>query len=306
MVTQLHSKSYLTTQFLARYFLSIDVGDKIKTVSDFLAEFDSSRGTIQNSIEFLRESGAIEFTVHGKMGKVLKAKNIPLLMKYADINFFVGVMPLPYSKMYEGLSTGIIEVMTRNLKIATSLAFMRGALKRIELVKEGRYDFAIVSKFASNEYLKNNPDSIEVAIDFGEESFLKGHILIFADSTKNNIEQGMKVAIDYDSIDQSKLTLRAVGDLEVELVPLTYSQFAERLSDKTIDAAVWNEDEALRSLKEFKKIPCNQELKENTVAVLIVDKKRKELVKILQEAINISEILEIQNQVAIDERLPQY
>lgn len=302
----LHSKSYTVTQYLARYFLSIDVGTRILTVTEFLESVDVARGTIQNGLQILKDAKAIQLSSHGKMGTFLSSKNKRVLMSFAGMSFIVGVMPLPYSKLYEGLSSGIIECMSTEIKLPVNMAYMRGAQKRIELVLDGRYDFAIVSMYAAKEFAAKKPNLIQIAADFGSKSYLKGHTLILTDFTKHRIEPGMRVAIDYDSIDQTQLTLNACKGINVTLVPLSYTQFTTSLINKTVDAAIWNADEIDRSLNGLKTVDIEMDTLDNTVAVMVVSSQRDELAKIISESLILADVLKIQNEVCAGSRIPQY
>ncbi|MBW9212990.1 MULTISPECIES: GntR family transcriptional regulator YhfZ [Terrabacteria group] len=306
MIEELHSKSYQATVYLARYFLSIDINTKIKTVSEILEDVDFARGTIQNAIELLRESKAITLISHGKMGKRLLDKNIDLLMKFADINFIIGVMPLPYSKRYEGLSTGIIKELKNKLSVPATMAYMRGALKRIEMVISGRYDFAIISKYALNKFNNLNNNQLSIIANFGIDSFVSDHVLVFSDSTKVQIEDGMRIGIDYDSIDQAELTLLEIREKSVHLIPLSYTQFLSSIEDGTIDGVIWNADEVIHPEKQYKIVPLSRNNKDNTIAVMVTKSSMVETTKILSKLIDVNEIINTQRKVLKGEMLPEY
>lgn len=302
----LHSKSYTVTQNLANYFISLDEGVRILTISEFLERIDVARGTIQNSLNILKESNAIQLSSRGKLGTFLDSKDNNLLMKFAGIDFIVGVMPLPYTKIYEGLSTGIIETMSKSINVPVYMGYMRGAQKRIELVRMGRYDFAVVSKYAALEYQEYNPDAITIAKNFGKHSYLKGHTLVLRDPKFNGIETGMRVAIDYDSIDQSTLTLNAIEGISVKLIPMSYTQFGSSLHSNQIDAMIWNKDEVAISLDGFKQVDIKTEALENTEAVLVVANERLEMFKLISDGLVKEEVLSIQSDIETGKRMPQY
>ena len=143
---KLLSKNGLSTMALAKEFMSCDIGSKIPTVSELNEKIGLARGTIQNSIKFLQDNGAIKLESKGHLGTYLISKNTLILLAFAGITSIVGVMPLPYSKKYEGLATGLIVTMENQYSIPASMAYMRGAENRIAMLLAERYDFAIVSK----------------------------------------------------------------------------------------------------------------------------------------------------------------
>ena len=214
--SSLISKNALVVEHLSKYFIGVEDNSRIKTISELENEIIAARGTIQNSMNLLKIAGAITLKPRGHLGTFLISKDLSLLLRYANISFIVGVMPLPYSKLYEGLSTGLLHTMENKLNIPVNMAYMRGASRRIEMMLNGRYDFAILSKFAALDYLQHN-DDIEIITEFEPGSFLNKHVVMFNTPDKQVIEDGMRVGIDYDSIDQAALTLEVSKPLNVKL-----------------------------------------------------------------------------------------
>ena len=111
MPYNLVTKNAHTVRELAKYFITVEENSRIVTVSEFESMIDTARGTIQNSLKVLSEANAITLVSRGHLGTFLIHKNLSLLLNFAGITFLVGVMPLPYSKLYEGLSTGLVQTM---------------------------------------------------------------------------------------------------------------------------------------------------------------------------------------------------
>lgn len=302
---KLNSKNSLTIKKLAKEFLSISENERIKTITEYSEIINVARGTIQNSLKVLIDDGAIEIQSKGHLGSFLIKKDFQKLLNFADIKFIAGVMPLPYSKRYEGLSTGILSEMESKLNIPVNMSYMRGARKRIEMVIDERYDFAITSKYAALEYIKENND-IEIIIEFGEHSFLSKHLLITLDKHFTEIKDGMRVGIDYASIDQSKLTLNAINGKNVKLIEINYNLLIQNLLDLKIDLAIWNGDEVQNKYENVYLKDINEYNDDNTIAVLLVKKDRNDLKKIIKDSINIDKILEIQNLVIENKIIPSY
>lgn len=305
-MNRLHSKSFTVTSYLATYFISVEKGSRINTVSDFSKRIEVGMGTIQSSLKVLKDSKAINLISRGQLGTFLKDKDITKLLKFANIESLVGVMPLPYTKLYEGLSTGIIENLSNSLYLPTHMAYMRGAKKRIEMVNDGLYAFAIVSKFAALEFLEENPGTINILINFGPNSFLTGHHLVLYDDKYDQIEDGMRVAIDYDSIDQYKLTLKACENKDVTFVPMSYSNFYSSLDNNEIDCMIWNSDENTSNLKPYKTVMIDVDDDSNTEAVLVAHSDRVEIISLIDLMLDKDKVLTIQKEVVAGQRIPQY
>lgn len=299
------TKNAQAIEYIAKYFILQDVGSRIFTISQFEENINVARGTIQNSIKMLTSIGAVTIKSHGHLGSYLVHKDSKLLLQFAGINFIVGVMPLPYSRIYEGLSTALLFTMENESNIPVNMAYMRGAQRRIQMVLNQRYDFAVISKFAADNYLNDNHD-IEIIKEFKPGSYLSKHVLMLSDPNCSEIQDGMKVGIDYDSIDQSLLTKEACKGKNVEFIHVSYTQLLEKIISKEIDATVWNGDEIDTKLIEFHTIPLVLEADDNTRAVVIVDSKRSELKKILNDLINEKEVERIQKLVIDGTIIPSY
>lgn len=305
MKQQLMSKNGVASMKLAKDFLSKNEGDKILTFSELSEILGVARGTVQNAVKFLQKNHAIELESRGHLGTFLKNKNMKVLLEIADVKFLGGVMPLPYSKQYEGLATGLIKAMENEYDIPVNLAYMRGAKRRIEMLVFGRYDFAVVSKYAALESIKEH-SQIVIAKDFGPKSFLNHHVVVFSDSNKHEIEDGMRIGIDHDSIDQSSLTLKACENKDVKFVKVEYSQILKKIKSNEIDAAVWNEDEIKDYLMDVNYRELNTDSDSDTAAVLVVNKERVELIQLIDELIDIRTVLSIQHLVKSDKMTPSY
>ena len=302
---ELLSKNGTATMKLSRELLSYSIGDRIPTITEFSSQISLARGTIQNAMKNLINSGAVAIESKGHMGSYLVRKNNTLLLEFAGITYLVGAMPLPYSKRYEGLASGIIISSENRNNTPLNLAYMRGAKNRMSMVDYGRYDFAIVSRFAAEKYFKEK-GTLEIVLFFGRESYTGKHVLMLHDSRKDSISSGMKVGIDEDSYDQIELTKIVCRDKKVEYVPIEYSRTIECVQNGDIDATVMNVDEVTD-----KKVPIHYvDIKDydynNTEAVIVSSKEHKEIGSLLKEQIDIETVLNVQKLILEDKIIPRY
>lgn len=302
----LMKKSGRAVSFLAGELLKIGVGDRIPTFSQLAERRDFSRGTLQNAMAALEQLGAASLEKHGHMGTLLVGKNTDLLLDCAGVNYVSGTMPLPYTKCYEGLATGLFNTISERSRMSVDIAYMRGSEKRIQAVMAGRYDFAVTSRLSARKALERGME-IELLRDFGPESYLKGQSLIFRDREATEITPGMRVGVDDTSLDHMELTYDVIGDTPVTLVHINYSQIFTLLERGEIDAAVWNLDTVLehRPNINYKKLNLSRGNDENT-AVLVVSTRRAAIRAVLNEYLDVDAILEQQRQVIAHERYPNY
>ncbi|WP_040212533.1 GntR family transcriptional regulator YhfZ [Clostridium polynesiense] len=303
---KLMQKNGIITVKIAREMLSKDQGDRIKTVAQLAEDYGTARGTIQCALKFLQDYKAVTLEPRGHLGTFITFIDYLKLLDVADIKTILGVMPLPYSKVYEGLATGLYNTLaTSNLSIG--LAYMRGANFRIEALMEERYDFAVISKLAA-EYYIDKGYSIEIISEFGNYTYVNEHIIIFSDSTKNAIEDGMRIGMDDSSLDQVLLTKFHTKDKQVKFVPLIYSQILNSVVKGKIDAAIWNKDDLQDRNINVHYTPINNEnfYYKDTNAVIVANSKNSSFNKLLKKFIFKDKVLELQDKVIKGELIPNY
>lgn len=302
------SKQGLILQKLAEELLFIELDERLPKVSDFSEQFEVGRGTIQTALKILENDNCIKLEPRGHLGTFLRDKSIPDLIKYSGSNQIQGVMPLPYSKKYEGLATGFTSEL-EDLGLTLNIAFMRGSKPRIDGVKEGRYDFALLSKCSALEELDGDKSSsLNIAAEFGEKTYVSGHAIIFANPEHKKLENGMKIGIDSFSNDQKKLTLAEAEGLEIDYLELNYMHLIQHLKARTIDATIWNMDEI--DSESFNIQPLSSKgarayEKKMNEAVCVIKKQNRKMAYILN-LLNTKKIVEIQGKVIKGDIIPKY
>ena len=302
----LYQKIGVTIEKLALDLLSKNVGDRIQPISQYQEDFAVSRGTIQNAIRYLEEAGAVNLTHHGHQGTYIAGLDYGKLQENCLRKGLMGIMPLPYSATYEGFATAIYEQL-KDLRF--NMAYARGAAGRIDLVVSGAYQFAVSSQYAA-EYAIDSGKEIEVVLNFGTGSFLSQHVLLLRDVTMDGIVDGMRVAYDSDSLDQSKITQNLVKGKKVELVGIRTQQTIAALRAGIIDAGVWNYDDILENhhLEELKVVflDASEYNKLFSTAVLLVRKDGGYLKEVLKQYIDVKQPIEILEDVRNGRRTPSY
>ena len=300
----LYQKIGVTIEKLALDLLSKNVGDRIQPISQYQEDFAVSRGTIQNAIRYLEEAGAVNLTHHGHQGTYIAGLDYGKLQENCLRKGLMGIMPLPYSATYEGFATAIYEQL-KDLRF--NMAYARGAAGRIDLVVSGAYQFAVSSQYAA-EYAIDSGKEIEVVLNFGTGSFLSQHVLLLRDVTMDGIVDGMRVAYDSDSLDQSKITQNLVKGKKVELVGIRTQQTIAALRAGIIDAGVWNYDDILENhhLEELKVVflDASEYNKLFSTAVLLVRKDGGYLKEVLKKYVK--QTMEILEDVRNGRRTPSY
>lgn len=304
--TKLLQKNGLVAMKLARELITMSVGDRIRTIADYSEKYDTARGTVQSAIKLLEEHRAIGLEPRGHLGTFISHIDYEVLWVFTDLGVIAGVMPLPYSKLYEGLATGLYKAAGKK-QFPFSLAYMRGSEPRTRALMGGRYDFAIVSKLAAM-YEINNGAGIEIALEFGRNSYVNEHVVMFSNPDKRAVEDGMRVGVDRSSIDHHLLTLETCREKRVELIDISYNQLIAKLTTGEIDAAVWNIDEIIERKLDinYYSLDNNNLGGEDTEAVIVVNKNNFAIKNILESFVHSEEVINYQKQVVSGELIPTY
>ena len=302
----LMKKSGQALSFLAGKLLGIPNGEKIPTFSQLSDSLDYSRGTLQNAMGNLETIGAITLLKRGALGTFIKDKNIALLLGCTGISYISGTMPLPYTKIYEGLATGLFDTFSSNAHLSIDIAYMRGSGRRISGVEKGQYDFTVTSRLAAKAAIESGIPVV-ITKDFGPGSYLSGQSVIFRENGITSVSEGMKVGVDKSSLDHVRLTESLIKDINVTYVDINYNQILAFIEKAEIDAAVWNIDNILESRSNVNYIPIETGFNNDETTAVIVTAKDNGIMKtVLDEFLNVEKVLFEQKQVIAGIRYPNY
>ncbi|CAI1160484.1 GntR family transcriptional regulator YhfZ [Serratia quinivorans] len=217
---------------LARYLLDEQPSNRLRTIDELSESFGLSVGIIQNALKSLETNGCIQLERRGRNGTRLKQLNYQALLAQADIGNLVCAMPLPYTKLYEGLASGL---KIQFGQIPLYYAHMRGASVRIECLLDGIYDMAVVSRLAARQVLQDG--KARIALELGAGSYVSEHQMVCRCGEQNNIR---RVGLDPRSPDQRQLSELYFQDKNVQYIDTPYHDCLTQIEKGNIDAAIWN------------------------------------------------------------------
>lgn len=294
---ELYQKTGIAVNRLAQDLLTRRKGDRIPSISEYQEKLGVSRGTIQNGLNYLKERKAVTLMTRGHMGTFIEALDYPRLQECSFNKEILGSMPLPYSTCYQGLATALFQLMS---PYAFNLVYARGSGSRMKLLVSDVCQFSVCSLYAAEEAIRTN-DDVEIALDLGPGTYLTRHMLIFREPGKMNIESGMRVAYDHDSMDHRRLTELMIGDVpNVELVEMKAHQTVKAIQTGQVDAGVWNLDDILESgYKDLNMvpIPITSETAKYSSAAFVVSKSNREIAQLLRQVLRPEAVRQIQQGV---------
>ena len=293
----LYQKIGITANRLAQELLTWKPGDRIPSISEYQEKLQVSRGTVQNALNYLKDSGAITLTSRGHLGTFIDSLDYRKLQECSFNRELLGCMPLPYSLSYQGFATALFEVLNA---YAFNLIYARGSESRLKLLSSGVCQFAVCSRYAAEEAIRCRND-VEIAVDLGPGTYLTRHVLVFREPGKTEIESGMRVAYDKDSLDHRHLTeLITAGIRDVELMDIKAHHTVRAIQSGQIDAGVWNLDEIMESgYQDLNVVPIRQFMNvvEFSSAVLVINRGDENMARLLQQSVVQQTVCGIQNAV---------
>lgn len=297
MQEQLYQKIGVTVNRLAQDLLPRKVGDRISSISEYQERFQVSRGTVQNALNFLTESGAIRLNSRGHLGTFIEQLDYRRLQECSFQKEILGSMPLPYSICYQGLATALFALMNT---YTFNLVYARGSESRMKLLSSGVCQFTVCSRYAAREAIRKNR-KIEIAVDLGPGSYLSRHVLVFREPGKTEIESGMRVACDRMSPDHLHLTRMLTDPVpEVQLVDMKAHQIIKAIYSGEIDAGVWNFDEIMETgYRDLNVVPIPESLdmEKFSSAVIVVRHGDDALAQLLRQYVEPKSVQDIQRAV---------
>lgn len=292
---------------IAQDLLLHQVGDRIATVAEFSRRCRTGHGTIEAALAELQQSGAVRLRRRGHLGTFIEAMDRAELRRQAGMVTLYGLMPLPYSRSYEGLATGFYENF-QDQGFRFALGYMRGASERWQAVVEGKADFAVMSLYAFERLAAR--EGGELVHSFPPGSYVSAHVVFFSHPGPRVIEDGMRVGIDRSSADQAELTMAECQGKRVELVETPYMTLLEGLRLGRLDAAVWSADDRVVAptlphapLQSPRAVEMQAK---NTAAAIVALRERRVVAATLRDLLRPGLIRQVREEVMSGARVPRY
>jgi hypothetical protein len=292
---------------IARELISLSRGERIPRVQDYARKLQIGNGTVQAALHFLENAGAIKLASAGHKGTYLVEVDYQRLWSVGGRSTVYGSMPLPYSRRYEGLATGLYSAV-RAEGPPLALSYMRGARNRLAALRERHVDLVVLSAFAKEQVAQEWP--VAVVVGLGPGTYAE-HALILRNGVPAGLQTGMRVGIDQSSIDQQLLIEAEAEGYAVVTVEVGYMHAAEMLRRGEIDATIWNVDELPVRFPELQVVPL-QTPRARAIArlageaVLVTRPESPEVSQIANALIDWNAVLQVQAEVVAGRRHPAY
>lgn len=309
MDERLLTRNGLAARQLAVTLLNHDEDTRIPRLRDLAEELGVGNGTVQAAFQLLEEAGAIKTVARGHLGTFLVYADRAVLWRLSGLGTLLAAMPLPYSRRYEGLATGL-RAAFEQARAPFALTFMRGAHTRVSALLEGKADLVVLSRFAADRLMAEHP--LELVADLGPATYVGAHGVL----VRHGVDlagHGLRVAVDRSSEDLELLNERMfAGRADVKWVEASYMQLPDLFARGEVDASVWNLDEAQGRLGDgVDVVPLGDEISRelalrNSSAAIVGRAEATHTLSAVIEALDLSLVTTFQDEVLRGERIPSY
>ncbi|MEV4975692.1 GntR family transcriptional regulator YhfZ [Streptomyces scopuliridis] len=303
------TRNGLAARQLAVLLLNHEPETRLPRVRDFAVELGVGNGTVQAALQLLENAEAIETTARGHLGTFLVRSDRSILWRLSGLGTLLAAMPLPYSRRYEGLATGL-RAAFEEAGAPFAITFMRGAGARTTALLEGKVDLVVLSRFAADRLIEDHP--VELVADLGPATYVGAHGLLLRRGADRETP-GLRVAVDHASEDQRMLTERAfAGRSDIEWIEASYMQLRDLFEHNLADATVWNLDEVQGLLgMSVDVLPLGDEVTRelslrNSSAAIIGRTEGAKALGAVRESLDLSVVTTLQAEVLRGERMPSY
>lgn len=285
---------------IARDLLSLDIGERVKSVKEYSDDLLISVGSVQKAFDNLEKEKAMELAKKGVNGKILEYKNKEKLIEKAALKSVVGVMPLPYSKRYEGLAMAI-KSSFEQYGINFYFAYMQGSRIRLKMLENGIYDFAIMSNLA---YINSKNENMKKVFSLGYGSYVSKHVLLVKNENGKN-----RIGIDKNSEDQYFLSKKYFKDKDCQFIDLSSDNIVKQMKNSFIDQAIISLDEIEENeINDIQILDIfdEEDIKLANEAVIVINKKDKLIETLINQVLDVKNIKKIQEMVVKKIIVPRY
>lgn len=307
MITQFYKKTGILTNYLAREFLSSEVGDKCPTIAYCTETFHVSRGTVQDAMIILEDSGCISTEKMRKRGTILTALNKKKLYKMSGIDTITGTMPLPLSLELQGLASGVCISMEAS-PVPFAFAYIQGSSQRLKLLSRSIYDFTITSWTTAKRLMPQFPD-IEVVTGLSDSIYSKEYTLYVSADKGGCLRDGLVAASDPLCTDQTVLLHQLTDAYDIRHIEAPFSTQRALLLDGGCDIILIRNHPELNVSPACKAVTVPQELynrAEITTPVVLGNKNNYGMNSLLSYYLKPSEISATQQSILDKTMRPRF
>ena len=240
------------------------------------------------------------------LGTFLVHSNRELLYSRTGWGTCIGTMPIPVTPHFVSLATAVCEALAPAPR-EFSFAYMSGAAKRIQALRDGNCDFTVLSKGAAERSIRED-ENLAICKELTGAFYEAPYQLCFMDPEKTEVEDGMRIGVDPVCLDQVHLTNLLCRGKQVQIVEFPFVGFRDIVDSGRIDCTLfrdgsWNQEWQELSMRTIplSRIPELADVDTHTPVVL-VRRDNYAVDRLLNKHLDAAAIEHIQQQVLAGHR----
>lgn len=220
--------------------LAIGIDGRLPTGAEYRERFHVGAGTVQRALELLVSSGALSIASRGHLGRYIRDLDVSRLWHLGNLPPVRVVLPPRGPIEVRAIVEGLVSEFAR-LELPVRVSHLRGGVEREKLLSRGEADIAVVSSGLLDEDAPHRP--IESRIRLPKFSYYAdGMMLVLRGASR----AGRRVAIDYSSLDQARLTQSEFPESEgFEYVEVDFPRVPLAILQGEADIGIWHQMQTL-------------------------------------------------------------
>ncbi|TQK17654.1 helix-turn-helix protein [Microbacterium sp. SLBN-154] len=269
--------------------LTAGVGATLPRIADYRERLGVGSGTVQQALRLLQETGSLRTVARGHLGRRIEELQVGRIWDLAGLPPVRVLLPPRGPREVRAMTRYVADHLSA-LGVPHAVGFSRGADRRLEAVRRGEADLAMVSSGVGGGGASLGP-GVRVAAVHDEGTFYaEGQVVVLRRA--NSVPRaGVRVAIDPSSRDQRRITEaefpRGSG---VAYVPVDFPRVPVAILEGVVDTGVWHRMQTLipPELAGLSEAPLSSPaaraiVRESSSAVLVVATARTELEAVLRD-----------------------
>ena len=234
--TIFYHKNGIAIMHLARDLITMQIGDRIPTITDYTEILGVGRGTIQNAISFLEETGSIHLEKQGQKGTFLQAIDHSALWPHTGWGTLLGAMPLPTGPVLASIDGACIYAL-RQSGFPFASSYTVSNHNRLNLLNEGTLSFVVTSKMGMDTSSERYPN-IETAVELTDCTYSSPVMLLHRPEIDDCIKDGMRLGVSIRSSEQQYIANRLREYADFQVSEMTIMECNQALTAGEIDCII--------------------------------------------------------------------
>lgn len=303
---QFYQKNALVTIMIARDIMNKKPGDKMISIAEYEKNCGFSRWTIQTAIKALLDHKCMQIEKCGPKGSFLEWIDYEKLWPFTDWDPLLGCLPVSTSDTLSGLLTGLNTVLKKK-EIPFNLSFMTPVKNRLDSLENARCNFVVTTRMAY-EISKDKYKNIEVALELTGCKYNLGYSIYNHEKNFKGIEDGMSIGIYTSALEQTYLSNLICEGKDIKKVYMPYHETYSAFVHKKVDLVVQRDDcldykDYMENRVSLSSLGLDDKI---TTPVVLVNKNDHGIDKLIQNNIDVSEIMRLQQDVMNGRMDPSY